>query len=338
VVTGVVASVVIWVAPLIELWRGRPDNLHLLWDFFTAPHTTPTLHEAFGVTALGATIIPFGYRDYIQTVSRNGVDLAVGGALLVVGLGLALGLGWHRRQRLSLALSATSVLGLLLGFASLALTAAPVLPYLAVWLAFVPAIVLVAIGVALCAPPAPGRGGARGVVRAAGPRPGSGAPRWIVATCVVAAIVAASLVVRSDLGMGPVRTTTVGAGPWPQPLAATLSGRRRSRQDVIALTAAAERVLRPGDRWVGFTIATPSLWPMVAGMVLELDERGVQSTVGPRPWELYFGHERAPGRPVQVAFELRAAGEPGAGADPGPGRAVIAEVDGEVLTAVRAPG
>ena len=79
-------------------------------------------------------------------------------------------------------------------------------------------------------------------------------------------------------------------------------------------------------------LATPSLWPYVAGMVLELDERGVQSTVGPASWELYFGHERAPGRPVNLQFELAAA------TDRSPTGTVLAQVDGAVLTYQRTSG
>jgi hypothetical protein len=65
-------------------------------------------------------------------------------------------------------------------------------------------------------------------------------------------------------------------------------------------------------------------------MVLELDERGVQSTVGPSGWELYFGHERAPGRPVSVAFTLNISSNQAAG-DRASGT-VIADVDGAQLS------
>ena len=107
-------------------------------------------------------------------------------------------------------------------------------------------------------------------------------------------------------------------------------------QDTAALAKAAESVLRPTDRLVGFTIGTPGLWPYVAGIVLQLDERGVQSTVSPASWELYFGHERAPGRPVSVTFDLLASSETeNIIATHG---TMVADIHGEVLTYQRTVG
>jgi hypothetical protein len=149
----------------------------------------------------------------------------------------------------------------------------------------------------------------------------------------MAALAVTASTVASDLRMGSVATTT-GSGPWPPGDAGTAQGKARNMRDTLALTRAAESVLRPGDRWVGFTIGSSSLWPYVAGMVLELDQRGVQSTVGPSTWELYFGHERAPGRPVSVAFTLDMSSHHPAG-DQASG-AVIADLDGAQLSYQRA--
>ena len=156
------------------------------------------------------------------------------------------------------------------------------------WLAYVPLSLALAIGVALLTPAHPTR------------RSWAGLGRPILALSVAAAVGVAAVTVRSDLRMGPVKTITTGAGPWPAGTAPTPQARSRSSRDTAALTTAARSVLRPSDRWVGFTVATSSLWPYVAGMVLELDESGIQSTVSPASWELYFGHERTPGRPVNV--------------------------------------
>ena len=68
-------------------------------------------------------------------------------------------------------------------------------------------------------------------------------------------------------------------------------------------------------------------------MVLELDERGVQRTVGPAAWEVYFGHERSPGPPVTVVFRLYPSST-AASVD----RSVstlIADLDGAVITYAR---
>jgi hypothetical protein len=231
-------------------------------------------------------------------------------------------LGVRRRQPLSVALAATAVLGVALGVISLSRTPGPVYLYFAVWLAFVPLSLLLSIGVALLAPPAPGSS------------PGSPTPsrraRPALAACVVAAVLAAAFTVQSDLRMGPVKTIASGAGPWPLANAGSPQGRARSLQDTAALTEAALSVLRPGDRSVNFTVGTDGLWPYVAGMVLELDQHGTESTVSPAPWQLYFGHERAPGRPVSVGFDLFASND--AAAQSSARGTVLAEVDGAVLT------
>jgi hypothetical protein len=129
--------------------------------------------------------------------------------------------------------------------------------------------------------------------------------------------------------MAPISATT-GSGPWPPGQDGSPQARARTVQDTATLTAAAERVLQPSDRWVNVTIGTGALWPYAAGLVLGLDERGVQSTVAPGSWTLYFGHERAPGRPVEAAFELYAAAD-GAARQAARGT-VVAAVDGAVLT------
>ena len=95
------------------------------------------------------------------------------------------------------------------------------------------------------------------------------------------------------------------------------------------LFSAPERVLRPGDAWAGVTIGSASVWPYAAGLVLQLDEEGVQTTVSPASWELYFGHERVPGRPVSVSFALFPVDDLPASVT---SRAsVLAEVDGVAL-------
>ena len=62
----------------------------------------------------------------------------------------------------------------------------------------------------------------------------------------------------------------------------------------------------------------------------------MQSTVDPASWQLYFGHERSPGRTVSVTFDLYAPGD-AAAAHEAHG-AVIARLDGAVLTYDRVPG
>jgi hypothetical protein len=103
-----------------------------------------------------------------------------------------------------------------------------------------------------------------------------------------------------------------------------MAGKARTIRDTLALTMAAERVLRPGDHLVEVTIGADAVWPYAAGLVLGLDEDGVQSTVAPKRWTLYFGHERAPGRGATVAFYLGTVDDAARGA-------LIANDDGAVL-------
>ena len=146
---------------------------------------------------------------------------------------------------------------------------------------------------------------------------------------MIAAVGLAAVTIQSDLRTEAVAATT-GAGPWPQGNAATPLRKLLTVQDTAALAQAAEGVLRSTDRLVNFTIGTPGLWPYVAGMVLELDERGVQSTVSPASWELYFGHERAPGRPPSVTFDLLASSDPPSVI--AANGTVVADIHGSVLT------
>ncbi len=327
VVSGLVLLVAIWAPAVVELFRDRPNNLQLLWDFFTTGHAQPALGQALGVSADALSVLPFGNHDYVLALHRNPVEVAGFTVLLVVGLVVVVAVGRRRRQAMSLALAASAVVGALLGTASLTHADGPLYLYFALWLAYVPLAVLLATGVALFGRQPAGSAADQPASYPAGFALPTWAARTVVPVCVAAALLTSAVSVGSDLRLGPVNTTT-GSGPWPAGNAGTVQGKERTVQDTVALTRAAESVLRPGDHWVGFTIGSDSLWPYVAGLVLELDERGVQSTVGPAEWALYFGRERTPGRPVEVAFGLYPASERSTPAS----SPVLANVDGTVLT------
>jgi hypothetical protein len=334
-ITGVVALIGIWLPPIIELWRDQPNNARLLWDFFTSSQPTVSLHQALKVAAAAVTIVPFGNHDYVLALNRTGPELVVGLALLVVGFAIASVLGWSRRQPMAVALAAAAVMGSVVGTASLTHTAGVVYPYFAVWLAVVPLTILLAIGVALLGPVPTPTSAARPARWHRLESRSVGGGRVLVSICVAASVAAGALTVASDLGTGGVQTTT-GAGPWPQGNAASPGGKARTIGDTTALAAAAKGVLEPTDRWINLTIGTASLWPYAAGVVLELDEAGVQSTVSPSSWDLYFGRERRPGRPVSLAFDLFAASD--AAARNGARGTIIANLHGEILTYHRFPG
>jgi hypothetical protein len=283
--------------------------------------------DALRISADALTVLPFGNHDYVLALHRNPLEVAGFAVLVVVALVAAVAIGRRRRQTMSLALAASAVVGALVGGASLTHPDGPLYLYFALWLAYVPLAVLLALGVALFG---------RAVVETppeqvgpyqAGTKLPSWVPRAVVPLGIAAAVVASAFSMGSNLSLGAVNTTT-GSGPWPAGNAGTPQGKARTIQDTIALTRAAESVLGPDDRWVGFDVGSDSLWPYVAGLVLELDERGVQCTVGPAQWGLYFGRERAPGRPVSVAFALY----PASASAIQTGSAVLARLDGAVLT------
>jgi len=332
-VSGAAALALIWLPPVVELWRDRPNNFTLLRDFLTSPPATPPVSRALQVAAGAVSIVPFGNHDYVLTLHRSGAEIAITAALLVAGLLATISVARRRHQPMSVALAAGAVLGVVVGTLSLTHTDGPIYPYFAVWLAYVPLSVLIALGTALLGSTGPEELVASDPVRGADIRQGS-AGRWPVIVLCLVALAGAASTVTSDLRMGSVSTTT-GSGPWPPGNAGAAEGKQQTIRNTIALTRAAESVLGSGDRTVGITIESTGVWPYVAGMVLDLDERGVQSTVAPRSWELYFGHERVPRGPVSVAFSLypsRAA----AALDPSAGR-VIADLDDAVLT-YRRPG
>jgi hypothetical protein len=334
-ITGAVALIGIWLPPVIELWRDQPNNARLLWDFFTSSQPAVSLPHALKVAAAAVTIVPFGNHDYVLVLNRTGPELAVGLVLLVVGFAIAVVLGRRRRQPMAVALATAAVMGSVVGSASLTRTAGVVYPYFAVWLAVVPLSILLAIGVALLGPAPTPTSAARPAHRRRLESRSVGRGRVLVSICIAASVAAGALTVTSDLGTRGVQTTT-GSGPWPQGNAASPRGKARTIEDTAALADAAKGVLEPTDRWVNLTIGTASLWPYAAGIVLELDEAGVQSTVSPSSWDLYFGSERRPGRPVNLAFDLFAASD--TAARMGARGTIIANLHGEVLTYRRSPG
>jgi len=310
---GVAALTLIWIPPVVELWRDRPDNIQLLWDFFASPSSTPSLGHALHVAADALTVMPFGNHDYVLALHRGAPAIALAAMAGLAMLVIVVRVGRRRHEPMSAALAAGAVLGIVIGTASLTRTDGPVYLYFAVWLAFVPLSLALALGAALVGEPSDRTS-----------RSSVGHTRMVVIALCLGALVAAGSTVRSDLSMGPVSTTT-GSGPWPPGNAGTVQGKARTIRNTVALTEAAESVLRPGDRWVGLTIASSAVWPYAAGIVLGLDEHGVQSTVGPVEWALYFGHERLPGRPVTVVFRLYPSKDTALGT-------VVADLDGVALT------
>jgi hypothetical protein len=322
-VIGCVVLVAMWVPTAVEPFRLHPSNLSLLWDFFTSGHAEPQLGRALGIADDAVSVVPFGNHDYVLALHRGPIAVATSLVLLAAGLILVLLLSRANRSPMSCALAASGVTGALVGTISLTRSDGPVYLYFALWLAYVPVTVMLAVGVGLLGRDVTGVPTEETLRPLGRPTQAGRLPRAAVPLCVAAAIIVSGLSVGADLNMGGV-TTTTGSGPWPAGNAATAEGRHRTVEDTLAMSHAAEKVLHPADRWVGFNIGSTSVWPYVAGMVLELDQRGIQSTVAPAQWTLYFGDERSSGRPVNVLFSVYPAGGP----SPPDGSTVTAVIDG----------
>ena len=320
---GLVALGLIWLAPALELARDRPNNIQLLWTFFTGPHPNAAWGAALRVSADALTIVPFGYHDYVLTVHRTAIEFLTAAVLVALAATVAIKTGRRRQTPFAQYLLIAAAVGGVIGPLSLTRSDGPVYLYFAVWLSFVPFAVLLAVGAALFAPAEPNRSVlsvSRSPWRSLRPRVGVAA--WVLAAALAGATVA------SDLALSPLNRT-IGSGPWPLADATSARARHLPPEDTAVLSSAAERVLRPGDAWAGVTIGSASVWPYAAGLVLQLDEEGVQTTVSPASWELYFGHERVPGRPVSVSFALFPVDDLPASVT---SRAsVLAEVDGAAL-------
>lgn len=320
---GLVALGLLWLPPVVELDRDRPNNLQLLWTFFTGPHPSATWAVALRVSADALTIVPFGYHDYVLTVHRTAVELLAAAVLVGLVVTVAIKTGRRRQTPFAHYLLIAAAVGGVIGPLSLTRSGGPVYLYFAVWLSFVPLAVLLAAGAALFAPAEPNRSV---LTLSPSPRrsslPRVGIAAWVVAAGLVGATVA------SDLGLNPLNRT-IGSGPWPLADATSARARHLPPEDTAVLSRAAERVLRPSDLWAGVTIGSASVWPYAAGLVLQLDEEGVQTTVSPASWGLYFGHRRVPGHPVSVSFSLfPVAGLP---ASVTTRASVLTEVDGVAL-------
>jgi hypothetical protein len=242
------------------------------------------------VAADALSIVPFGYHDYVLSLHRNPFEVVVALALLAGGSALAFNLARRSGGGLSAHLAAGGIAVAVIGSFSLTRGDGPTYLYYAVWLSVASLAVMVALAV----------------------HEWSFRP-WL--PCVAMGVLIGSLA----LGQAPI-DRTIGSGPWP---AVDAQQRARTVTDTAVFGAAATRALLPSDRWVDVDIGAAGVWPYAAGLVLTLDEHGVQATVSPASWALYFGYERAPGRPVTAVLRLVPAGPTATH--------VIAQIDGTAL-------
>lgn len=313
---GVVCLVLIWVPPVVELFAHSPNNLSAMWDFFNSTHATIPLSVARMAVAKAITVFPYGNQAVHngQALFRPGWQLIAFDLGMVIVVVATVVVGWRRRNRFSLALTVAAVLGPIVGTFALIGGSNDLYSYLTLWLAFVPVAAVLALAVTLLTPPVR--------IGAHAPAPATETPterrRPVGAVMwggVAVAVISAGLLLQQGARLRPADQVV------SQP---NLNGQ------VMASTVM--RMLSPSDRWVGFTVLTTDAWPDLASAVLTLDRRGINSTVAPDAMLLYFGRERAAGRPVAARFEVYQTNDPEAAAQ-ARGR-VVARTGIDVLTYV----
>lgn len=271
-----------WVPPLIDLALDRPSNVTQIWDFFTAGHPSAGAGRLSGVAGDALTVLPFGNHDYVLALHRSGIEVATSAVMVLAAAFIAIRAERPRGSaRPALRLLQGAAVLAVVGTASLAGSDGPVYLYFALWLSVVPLLVLIALGTAMMPATLHPHLRRRAVLTAA-------------------AFAVAAVAVVSDLGLAPA-SQTIGSGPWPQRDAASIAGRHRTVTDTAVLDRAALAARTTADRGAVLTIGAPDVWPYAAGVVLQLDEHGTTTTVGPNRWDLYFGTPHAPSRATRAA-------------------------------------
>jgi hypothetical protein len=315
-VTGLIVFGACWLPVVVELVRDHPNNLTLLWDYFTQSHGSPPLLSALRQSFNAMTVLPFGYHAANQYLIRSDTRLAIACAGMLVVILASLVVAWFRRQDLAPWVTLSGALAGIIGVAATTRAAGGLYDYLVVWQTFIPATLLIGLAVAVFGPAGPAVASTAAAhhrrTRAAHDRSGS---RVLVGVICLGALIITPVTVRSDLRVTP---------PW------------RTNTNVGALAAAGERVLRPSDRWVNVTIGTAAIWPDAAGFVDELERADHRTTVSPAYWVVEFGHERLPDHPVSVRFDVYQQGDRAAAAAFG-GTVVVTE-GGDVLAYKRMAG
>jgi hypothetical protein len=319
IVVGSAAAVTIWIPPLVELFRDNPNNLTNLRLFFTQSHPTHTLHEAFHLSVGELTIVPFGNHVWAGQLSRGHWQEALAFLGIAIVASIALVVAYRRRQWLGMATTVFSLASFPIGVVATSRTVGDLMAYLAVWESVIPPMLLIGLAIAILGPDG------RASPEEADAPPDADAqnrpPRrlgLVVTSMLTASVVVIALVaVRSDLQQPPVAAL--------------------GDPTIVQLTASANRVLTPQDRWVDIDIVSHDSWGTASGLALDLERAGHRTTVsGAMDWTLLFGAERRPNGQESVRLSMymqsdRAAAGQATGS-------VIGSVNGEVLTFTRLRG
>lgn len=313
---GLVVFLVCWIPSVVELWRDSPNNLTLLWRYFTSYQgTMPPLSVALHQSLIAMTVLPFGYDNlWGQPLARSDTEVLLGciGILLIASAAVAI--GWRRRQTLALTLTGAGGLAVVVGVFSTSRVTGTIYSYVIIWQSVVPCVFVLALGLAMFGPAGDwvGARSSFGQMLDELKMPNVRVLSGVAGLVVVAALVLVPITVWKTLDLTPV---------W------------KLYPNVGVLTNAAQRVLRPSDHWVNLTLATGAVEPDGAGLVDGLERDGHQTTVSPADYVLEYGHERKPDRPVSVRFDLYQQGDQAAAK--AFGGTIIARSGGEVLAYTR---
>lgn len=291
---GAAVLVAIWVPTVVEVFVDRPNNVALLWRFFSSPHLEPSLRSALGAAASAISVLPLGDRIYRLSIHRSHVELAADAVALVALSVIALAVGRLRRQPAAAAFVGAAGIGVLAGAYSLSRAAGAVMMYFALWLSFVPVAVLLAVGVAFF--------GRRGGVRADRSVAGAALATVALAAAVPPVWIAANL---------------PPAGSPAQPVAKVTE----------KLASAAQHSASCRGAVVYIDIGRPVLWSEAAGIASVLARDGCVTRALPRSWDLQFG-DHGRGLPVRGKLSLYLTPGPG----PADSGRIVAVVGNQVLT------
>jgi hypothetical protein len=314
--TGVGALVLIWLPSTVELFADHPNNVSRIWQYLLHNHSPRiAMHSALGIVLRSIAIYPsrrptsplFGSLTWWAAPVPASRTKEVA-AVLLLGAAVVL-IGWlvRRQQPFAAALACASLIAVPVATFTVSRAGDDNYAYLTGWLAFVPCLLLVALGMGLLGP-------RPSTDRRAGP---NRFPVKATAVLAVVAVACAGVTAVSDL-------------------------RQRSIADVNRLAASitpvvgdAKAQLRPADRWVGIYIASSGDYIIAADVILELERLGYHTVVAP-PYVNLFGPTRTDIHPVQVLFTFYLANDPaGARLARGP---VVSNAGGTVMTAWRPTG
>lgn len=312
--TGIAAFALIWLPGTIELFADNPNNWDLMWRYLHHGHNPGiAVHTSLGIVLRSIAITPFSHRIWTNPLPPSTSEELAGWLIIAAGVALIYWLA-RRRQWPGVALATASVLAIPLATITVSHAGGDNYAFLTAWTTFVPADLLLALGVGLLTP-----------IRRAPMPPHQTTPatptswaRNATAWLAIGAMVCAGVAAISDLREPSLRTIN----------------RAYARENTFVSDAEAH--LKPGDHWVGFLIVSGPDYPLVAGVVLEVQRLGYHTFVDPR-FSYAFGRQITNwNHAVQVVFCFYQANDPIAARNT-PGT-IVTDEGGKVMTAWRPYG